>query len=141
MPNEIWCPVCQEVAFSTEKRGPSKGFKGAAYTEVYYQHGSKECVRQSCYYPNYFGKGPKTIVHTWSTQKTPTISAVPTAKEHIQFTTNFEGKTQLTKSVPKDVFMRLLKADAVSAPKPGFKGWNFDRVKAKPILEESYIVD
>ena len=127
------CPVCHESYLSKDTRR-SGGFKGATYTSDYYEHEDKECVYQSTYYPNYFGKGPKTVHASWSSAKEKK------PKETIQFVITPEGRTRLSKQVSTDTFRKLMKAGAVSPPKPGFPGWNFDRVKSGPILKEEYEV-
>jgi hypothetical protein len=128
------CPVCHEPYLAKETRGPTGGFKGAKYTSEYYEHEDKECVYQSAYYPNYFGKGPKTVYHSWSTAKEKK------PKEQVRFIILPEGRVQLSRQVSNEIFRKLLKAGAVTPPKPGFPGWNFDRVKSKPILEQEYEV-
>ena len=125
---DIRCPVCNDYAIDMNRRS-SKGFKGATYTTEYYDHGDRECVFQKTYYPNYFGKGPKTVVNKWTTPKT---------KEQISFVILPSGTTKLSKSVPRDVFLRLLKEKAVKPPKEGTKEWDFDPIKARPILEKQY---
>ena len=44
----------------------SKGFKGATYeTQTYDLGDGRERVVQLAHYPDYFGKGPRTIKHEW----------------------------------------------------------------------------
>lgn len=141
---EIFCPVCHEVAFNKETR-KTGGFKGATYTTNYYDHGSKECAQQFVYYPNYFGKGPKTVCHTWSNEKPASVfkdrrnepqqSKAP-SKRSIHFISHY-GLTRVSKSLDKDVFMELVKAKAVEKTS---KGWEFKPALSTPILKKYYVV-
>lgn len=63
------CPVCGDPYSGFDDRGSQKGFKGAKYGMKVYEHPDKECVYQTAYYPDYFGKGPKTKVDKWTTKK------------------------------------------------------------------------
>ena len=130
---DIRCPVCSDYAINMNRRS-SKGFKGATYTTEYYDHGDRECVLQKTFYPNYFGKGPKTV--TSKTTRNPWYT--PKTKETISFVKTPSGTTKLSKNVPRDIFLRLLKEKAVKPPKEGTKEWDFDPEKARPILEKQY---
>jgi len=144
MPYEIFCPVCHEVAFNKETR-KTGGFKGATYTTNYYDHGSKECVQQFVYYPNYFGKGSKTVCHTWSTEKPSNVfkdrrtepkQLKGAPKRDIRFISQY-GLTKVSQNLDKDVFMELLKAKAVEKTS---KGWEFKPALSTPILKKYYVV-
>lgn len=124
------CPICHEPYLHKENRGIQHGFKGATYGMEVYEHEDKECVFQKCFYPNYFGKGPKTVIHSWSSAK------IPKPKEKVSFINRGEV-TNLSRSISHDTFMTLLRAGAV---KKEPKGWNFNKEKSKLILEKEYEV-
>jgi len=124
------CPVCHQPYRTSEHRGPHKGFKGASYSEDYYQHETKECVFQKSFYPNYFGKGPKTVVHTWEHN----LQYLNPHKGQISFVTE-NGITTINKVIPKPLFIELLKAKAVAHTD---RGWEFNPDLCKKILEKEY---
>jgi len=128
------CPVCHEPYLGKKTHGISHDSKGATYSSHYYQHEDKECVLQKVYYPNYFGKGPKTVVHSWSTarEKKP--------KETISFYADYKGRVRLNKNVSHDLFNKLMREGAVVLPKSNDRVWSFDKEKARPILEKEYKV-